>query len=336
METNNLHTQVILGAMTGDSIGAHVEFRQGSFSKAILSDAMAMKAGGTHGTASGQITDDGELALGMLRTLHKNSCYIVADVISEYKKWVSSNPFDIGNTTATALRFPQCKTHEQIQYVRCNNGKGEANGALMRQSPLIAFATKFETWENHIQLAMTDASITHGSDACLVASAFYNMLGRYLIKEKSSRLDSKQMTQGEFLEWCFDHAIKKTNEACEAKDLDMSALLKIEEAYNHIKNGESLPECHGWDQGHYLVAIKCTLWALFNAKSWDDGIESIIHQGGDTDTNACIAGALLAIIHEVPEWRSKLVSECDLTQGVARPKEWRTGGNLSRYLTAFA
>ena len=55
--TNNVYTQIILGAMTGDSIGAHVEFKQGGFSSKLLADAMAMKAGGTHGTASGQITE---------------------------------------------------------------------------------------------------------------------------------------------------------------------------------------------------------------------------------------------------------------------------------------
>jgi len=330
-----VYTQVILGALTGDSIGAHVEFKQGGFSPKLLADAMAMKAGGTHGTASGQITDDGELALGMLRSLHKHSCYITADVIKEYKSWVESSPFDIGGTTATALRYPKCKTHEQIHYVRCKNGKGEANGALMRQAPLVAFGTKFETWENHIQLAMTDASLTHGSDACLVASAFYNMLGRYLIQENVDE-GSETLTKDELVDWCFDLAYTKTEEACQAKDLDMTALAKIKEAYLDIKENKSLPACHGWDQGHYLVAIKCTLWALLNADSWDHGIESIIHQGGDTDTNACIAGALLSIIHEVPEWRSEVVFQCDTTQGRARPKAWRTEGNLSAYLKTFA
>ena len=335
MKTNNVFTQVILGALTGDSIGAHVEFKQGGFSRELLADAMAMKAGGTHGTATGQITDDGELALGMLRTLHKNSCYIASDVISEYKAWVASHPFDIGGTTSTALRFPKCKTHEQIHYVRIKNGKGEANGALMRQAPLVAFGTKFETTANHIQLAMTDASITHGSDACLVASVFYNMLGRYLIQENIDE-GSETLTTDQLVDWSFRLAHKETKKACEAKDLDMSALNEIEIAYNHLKAGGDLPICHGWDQGHYLVAIKCTLWALLNARSWEDGIESIIHRGGDTDTNACIAGALLATIHEVPEWRCKAVFECDTTQGVDRPKEWRTKGNLSRYLTTFA
>ena len=164
------------------------------------------------------------------------------------------------------------------------------------------------------------------------------MLGRFLIQERRRIHPAKQATmlQGEFLEWCYGHAIKATKRACEARDLDMSALTKIEEAYEQIKAGGSLPSCDGWDQGHYLVAIKCTLWALHNAESWDQGIESIIHQGGDTDTNACIAGALLAIIHEVPQWRCKTVLECDLSQGRARPKEWRTEGNLSRYFTVFA
>lgn len=68
---------------------------------------MEMPGGGTFPTYPGQVTDDSEMALHLLKALHKfdiektmeeNLIPISLEIGLEYVKWAKSGPFDIGNT----------------------------------------------------------------------------------------------------------------------------------------------------------------------------------------------------------------------------------------------
>ena len=45
--------------------------------------------------------------------------------------------------------------------------------------------------------------------------------------------------------------------------------------------------------GYTLKAMGAAFWALKHACSFQDGIEQVIHEGGDADTNAAVVGAML-------------------------------------------
>jgi len=45
--------------------------------------------------------------------------------------------------------------------------------------------------------------------------------------------------------------------------------------------------------GYTLKAMSAGIWALQNATSFKQGLLAIIHEGGDADTNAAVAGPLL-------------------------------------------
>lgn len=45
--------------------------------------------------------------------------------------------------------------------------------------------------------------------------------------------------------------------------------------------------------GYTLKTMSAGFWALQHAKSYEDGLLQIIHEGGDADTNAAVAGAML-------------------------------------------
>ena len=54
----------VIGAFIGDALGANLEFKTEFIPKILINQIMDLEEMlGTHGTASGQITDDSELAM---------------------------------------------------------------------------------------------------------------------------------------------------------------------------------------------------------------------------------------------------------------------------------
>ena len=66
-----------------------------------------------------------------------------------------------------------------------------------------------------------------------------------------------------------------------------------------------------------MRTVELAFSALVNAKDFEDGVVAVISRGGDTDTNACVAGALLGAKFgksRIPErWVSKLKAAPELT-----------------------
>ncbi len=65
-------------------------------------------------------------------------------------------------------------------------------------------------------------------------------------------------------------------------------------------------------QGWVLIAFQNALWQLLHAPSLKEGVVNTVMRGGDTDTNAAIAGALLGAVYgrdAVPaQWRDTLLN----------------------------
>ena len=67
----------------------------------------------------------------------------------------------------------------------------------------------------------------------------------------------------------------------------------------------------GPDQGFTLFTAGVALRVAGEAKPFDDGLREVVALGGDTDTNASVAGALLGALHGVDalpsDWLGRLV-----------------------------
>ena len=94
----------LLGQLTGDALGQMVEFQSKSEITERYPDGLNfMDDGGSWDTIAGQPTDDSELALLLARTLVQHGRFDAEAVARAYAYWITSKPFDIGNTTRTAL-----------------------------------------------------------------------------------------------------------------------------------------------------------------------------------------------------------------------------------------
>jgi ADP-ribosylglycohydrolase len=65
-------------------------------------------------------------------------------------------------------------------------------------------------------------------------------------------------------------------------------------------------------EGHVLIALQNAFHQALHAPSFEEGVVATVMGGGDSDTNAAIAGALLGAIHGVAgvpaQWRETVLS----------------------------
>ncbi len=57
------------------------------------------------------------------------------------------------------------------------------------------------------------------------------------------------------------------------------------------------PVCDGANRSSVLVALHSVFYQLLHARDFRSAMEDIVNAGGEADTNAALAGALLALVH---------------------------------------
>ena len=92
-----------VGAFVGDAAGATLEFLGHRPAALEMEQALGMVGRGCWRVAPGQITDDGELALCLARSLADEAAIDRDKVARAYVGWFHSDPFDVGNATTAAF-----------------------------------------------------------------------------------------------------------------------------------------------------------------------------------------------------------------------------------------
>jgi ADP-ribosylglycohydrolase/fructose-1,6-bisphosphatase/inositol monophosphatase family enzyme len=279
----------LLGQIAGDSLGALVEFASADEVRRANPDGpRRLVDGGRWNLLAGQPTDDGEMALALARAIVDVGGYDPARAFDGYRSWLASSPFDVGNTVSAAL------------HGRPDEGS-QANGSLMRASPLGVLAHRMRPSEA-AELGRADSALTHAHPVCADAVAAFVVAVAHAIDHG----DGGEAAYGAAVDW--------------ARRAPAAApVLGALEAAAH-----TAPRCDGDSRGWVLLALQNAFYQVRHARSVEDGVTATVRRGGDTDTNAAIAGALLGAVHgreEVPaQWRSMVLS-CHPVGGVAhRPR----------------
>lgn len=253
------------GQLAGDSLGSLVEFMDPAQISLYYpyGGVRDMEDGGVWDNIEGQLTDDSEMALALTRAILRNSEYDPQKAREAYVRWFRSGPFDCGDTIRAAL-----------------SGAGrdfdsQANGAMMRISPLAIFGASYsddcvEAW------ARADAEITHPNPVCVQANALY--------AAAISRAIRTGCGAGELYESIRNRA--------EEMGADASLIAAVRAAENAPPSDFAT-----WKAGWVLVAFQNALWQLLHTEDVEDALADTISRGGDTDTNAAICGALLGAVH---------------------------------------
>ena len=270
----------IWGAIVGDALGARYEFLSTNDVKEQLAKdlrdckgRLELLGGGPFELAPGQMTDDGELMLSLLTALSESNNEYREDVVADYYlNWYHSEPFDIGKTTKQAFGDGARDYDEILESSIQNNKSSKSNGCLMRSMPLaiVALSNPQELIQS---LARLDCPLTNPNEDCI------NAVEIYITTIALSIL-------GESREDIYKRIYDLAND--ENKDLLIKAAKR------------QLPEASGSNMGYYKIALQNAFLHYFNRTHFEDAMIKTIQLGGDTDTNCCILGGLLATREKIP------------------------------------
>ena len=132
----------------------------------------------------GQITDDGELALCLARSLAGEPAIDRDKVARAYVGWFHSDPFDVGNATSNAFGSFGGRAEFTAGIVEAaakrSNMASKANGALMRSIGLGIWSCRLSP-EDAAEAARADARLSHPNPSCQFANAAYVVAVRRLV-----------------------------------------------------------------------------------------------------------------------------------------------------------
>lgn len=284
----------LLGQCAGDALGQLVEFKSAAkIAREYPGRVCDLADGGAFSTLAGQPTDDSELALMLARSIVKAGRYDAETAAQAYAWWMGSSPFDCGITTRTALlhALAALKAGKSASIGARENASttSQANGALMRVSPLAVFAWDADP-KQAAKWAREDAALTHPNPVCQDANEVFVVAIAYAIKSGAAGKSVYEFA----CQWATKRDLSK----------DVRDTLK--------RAAMSAPVCDGESIGWVLVALQNAFYELLHAPSFEDGVIRTVMRGGDTDTNAAITGALLGAVHgrsAVPaRWRQTVLT----------------------------
>ncbi|AWU98098.1 inositol monophosphatase family protein [Azospirillum ramasamyi] len=292
----------LLGQLAGDALGGLVEFLPAStIARRYPGGIRTMRDGGTWDTLAGQPTDDSELALTLARRLAADSAWSDEAVLAAYLAWYRSLPFDIGGTTSAALGAASAAPGRALDAAwSAAKRASQANGSLMRVSPIGIFAAGDPGLA--AGLAARDSALTHPHPVCVAACAAY---------AAAIAVGVAGGSRAEMTDAALAHAGQGPGATA------------VGDCISHA--ADAPPQDFQTQQGWVLIALRNAFHRLAAGLGVGEAVTATVMRGGDTDTNAAVAGALVGATagrHSVPaQWAAAVLTCRPMAEaGARRPR----------------
>ncbi|MGN6544046.1 MAG: ADP-ribosylglycohydrolase family protein [Aureliella sp.] len=293
MSTLDRKRGCLIGLAVGDALGAAVEFMPaGSFVP-----VSGYRAGGPHGLAPGEWTDDTSMALALAESIARAG-WNLDDQARRYVDWrdngtysVNGRCFDIGNATNAALHC-----FAKTGNARTAGGTSESssgNGSIMRLAPVpIHFAELLGSDLRELSRYASESSITtHASPMCLSACRYLATILAGLI----CGLDREIVLSPNWEPLQRLRALEPLHPEIEA----------IAHGSYRVKQP---PDIRG--SGFVVRSLEAALWAFHDASNFEQAVLRAVNLGDDADTTGAVcgqlAGALWGESGIPPTWRAGL------------------------------
>ena len=217
----------------------------------------------------GDWTDDTDMMLCIAKAVVKDKGVNFTSIARNFKDWAMGCPMGIGITTHKVLSFGDYVERPfDVSKTVWETGhcKGAANGGLMRTSVVGTFPKAVE------ECAANICRLTHYDPRCVGSCVIISQLIHSLI-HKGFGLSYHEISNiaarydkriGDFVNLAFSSS--------DIEDLD-------------LQEDRSM--------GYTLRCMSAALWAYWHAESFTEGLLAVVRAGGDADTNAAVACAVL-------------------------------------------
>ncbi|PYO87426.1 MAG: hypothetical protein DMD66_10335 [Gemmatimonadetes bacterium] len=244
--------------------------------------------------------DDAAMALLLGESLLASRDFDASDVARRWVKWMKVDGRGIGLTTKRALTLIE-RGKEPFEAGRLANqenpGRSAGNGSVMRCIPV---ALRYhDNIDRLIRVSTQQAAITHADERCTWGAAAVNLAARELLHGNIYFIE-------EVLHRIGDRAPRALRDAIHRVPRERESALPI------AVIGEA---------GYVVHCVEIAFWFVTHDRTLEEALVALAQAGGDTDTNAAVAGALLGARYgEValpPRWIDQLVG----AQGIAKLAE---------------
>ena len=227
----------------------------------------------------GDWTDDTDMMLCIARAIIKEKRVYYTSIARNFKEWANGEPMGIGENTYKVLSFADYveKPFEASKMIwEMSRRRSAGNGGLMRTSIVGLLPNNVEEWSAYI------CRLTHYDSRCVGSCVIVSKLIHSLVYDKSP-ISFEQMLEI-------------------ARNYDE----RIEEFVDLAINSDRIEalDLQNWDSmGYTLKTLAAGLWAYWHAQTFEEGLLTVVRAGGDADTNAAVACAILGAkygFHTIP------------------------------------
>jgi ADP-ribosyl-[dinitrogen reductase] hydrolase len=275
----------VLGLVVGDALGAPFEFKRAH----EIPDPIPAFELPWFGFPPGTWTDDTELARNLWQSLLEHEGRLdPVDVVRRHLAWLATSPRDVGSITRRVLSWTADGVEDAAHRYVTERGPemSAGNGSVMYCAPL-GVVSAFRP-EELLSTAPRMSAITHWDERCRTGCLAVTTAIAALVR-------------GEGGEEAVRSALKVVAERAGGEELEyLVGAAGIERPID------------GPDQGFVFFTTGVGLRVVGEERGFEEGLREVIALGGDTDTNASVAGALLGALHGVdgiPEPWLELIAE---------------------------
>lgn len=215
----------------------------------------------------GDWTDDTDMMLCIAQAVIESKGVDYHCIARHFKQWADTDPMGIGSHTYKVLLLADYvdRPFEVSKKVwDISRRQSAANGGLMRTSVVGLFPKMVE------QIAADVCRLTHYDPRCVGSCIIVSNLIHALVY--GGQLPSFQ------------------DLICLSSSYDSSMADYIYAAHD-TPDVRSLMDDE--QMGYTLVTLSVALWAYWHASSFEEGLLQVVNAGGDADTNAAVACAIL-------------------------------------------
>lgn len=301
---NTLRT-MIYGSLIGDAMGIQFEF----YSKSLINiNELVYKPSHFLNIEAGRWSDDGDNILLVVKTMKETSSNRF-DYISYAHKlhyWLNNGFTELGDTTGIGCGNTIYSVITSGNFINdpfsasekiYNKTKSESNGSIMKIIPISIY---YNDLEDVIINTILLCKVTHTSNMVIGCCISANLLTYWATREHYNYRDLNNVMA------LIERVYMKLEEINLTQKLNLSEeQLLIIKYYMFVEDIKLLNLDEEFKMGYVLKTFGCAFWAFKNISyGFYEILKKIYAEGGDTDTNGCLVGGLVASmlgIDNIPE-----------------------------------